>query len=136
MISKYIFKIAFTAITITFLQGISVANADELSNKINSLLIERFQPSDTGAVFLVAKDGVPIYRKAFGKANLELDVDMKPDNVFQLGSMTKQFTALSILILHEKEKLDVNDKVAKYLPHYPNGENITLHHLLTHTSGM
>lgn len=136
MSSKYIFKIAFIVITITFLQGISVASADELSNKINSLLVERFQPSDTGAVFLVAKDGVPIYRKAFGKANLELDVDMKPENVFQLGSMTKQFTALSILILHEKEKLDVNDKVAKYLPNYPNGENITLHHLLTHTSGI
>ena len=83
MSSKYIFKIAFIVITITFLQGISVASADELSNKINSLLVERFQPSDTGAVFLVAKDGVPIYRKAFGKANLELDVDMKPEtNVY------------------------------------------------------
>jgi len=136
MISKYILKIVFITITIIFLQGTSVANTNELTKEIDDLLTEKFTLNDTGAVFLVAKNGVPIYRKAFGKANLELDVDMKPDNVFQIGSMTKQFTALSILILHEQEKLDVNDKVAKYLPNYPNGENITLHHLLTHTSGI
>jgi CubicO group peptidase (beta-lactamase class C family) len=136
MNSKYIFKIALITIAVILLQGTSVANTIELVNKIDSLLIEKFQPNDTGAVFLVAKDGVPLYKKAFGKANLELDTNMKSDSVFQIGSMTKQFTALSILILHEQEKLDVNDKVAKYLPYYPNGENITLHHLLTHTSGI
>lgn len=136
MISNKIFKVAFVAITIIFLQGTAVANTNEMINKIDNLLIEKFQPNDTGAVFLVAKDGVPIYRKAFGKANIELDVEMKTNNVFQIGSMTKQFTAVSILILHEQEKLDVNDKVAKFLPNYPNGENITLHHLLTHTSGI
>jgi len=129
-------KIAIIATTMICLQGTTVANANELTKKIDNLLLEKFQPNDPGAVFLVAKGGVPIYRKAFGKANIELDVDMKATNVFQIGSMTKQFTALSILILHEQQKLDVNDNVAKYLPNYPNGENITLHHLLTHTSGI
>lgn len=136
MISKYILKIAIIATTIICLQGTTVANTNELTKKIDQLLLEKFQPNAPGAVFLVAKGGVPIYRKAFGKANIELDVDMKATNVFQIGSMTKQFTALSILILHEQQKLDVNDNLAKYLPNYPNGENITLHHLLTHTSGI
>ncbi|OKY25029.1 serine hydrolase [Thalassotalea sp. PP2-459] len=136
MISKYIVRMTLIATTIICLQGTAIANKYEFTKKIDHLLLEKFQPNDTGAVFLVAKDGVPIYRKAFGKANIELDVDMKATNVFQIGSMTKQFTALSILILHEQKKLDVNDNVAKYLPNYPNGENITLHHLLTHTSGI
>lgn len=136
MISNKIFKLALVAMTLIFLQGSAVANTEEVVTKIDKLLNEKFQSNDAGAVFLVAKGGKPIYRKAFGKANLELNVDMKPENVFQIGSMTKQFTALSILMLHEQEKLNVNDNIAKYLPHYPNGENITLHHLLTHTSGI
>jgi CubicO group peptidase (beta-lactamase class C family) len=61
---------------------------------------------------------------------------MKPGNVFQIGSMTKQFTAISILMLHEQGKINVNDEIVKYLPDYPNGKNITVHHLLTHTSGI
>jgi len=137
MITKYLVKIVSITMTTILLQGTSVANdAKELTTKIDKLLVEKFQANNTGAVFLVSKDGVPIYRKAFGKSNLELEVDMKPSNVFQIGSMTKQFTSVSILMLHEQGKLNVNDKITKYLPDYPNGKNITLHHLLTHTSGI
>jgi CubicO group peptidase (beta-lactamase class C family) len=137
MISKYLAKIAFITITIVLLQGSCVAaNNKKLITEIDNLLIEKFKPNNTGAVFLVSKEGVPIYRKAFGKSNLELAVDMKPNNVFQIGSMTKQFTAISILMLHEQGKLDVNNNIIMYLPDYPNGNNITVHHLLTHTSGI
>lgn len=137
MITKYLVNIAVITMTIILLQGASVAaDAKELKTKIDNLLTENFQPNNTGAVFLVSKDGVPIYRKAFGKSNLELEVDMKTDNVFQIGSMTKQFTAVSILMLHERGELDVTDKVVKYIPDFPNGEKITLHHFLTHTSGI
>ncbi|MFT5295922.1 MAG: CubicO group peptidase (beta-lactamase class C family) [Colwellia sp.] len=137
MISKYLVKIAFITITIVLLQGSCVAaDNKKLITEIDNLLIEKFKPNNTGAVFLVSKGGVPIYRKAFGKSNLELEVDMKPSNVFQIGSLTKQFTAVSILMLHEQGKLDVNENIIKYLPDYPNGESITVHHLLTHTSGI
>lgn len=137
MITKYLVKIAFITMITVLLQGSCVASDNkELITKIDNLLIDKFKPNNTGAVFLVSQGGVPIYRKAFGKSNLELEVDMKPENVFQIGSMTKQFTAVSILMLHEQKKLDVNDKIIKYLPDYPNGENITIHHLLTHTSGI
>lgn len=108
-----------------------------IKNQIDSIVTTVFKDKrDPGGVFLVAKDGIPLYRKAFGKANIELDVDMKPDNVFQIGSMTKQFTAIGILILQEQGKLDVNDPISKFIPDYPNGHRITIQHLLTHTSGI
>ncbi len=59
---------------------------------------EKFGP---GGAFMIAKNGKPIYQKAFGKANLELDVDLTPESVFQIGSMTKQFTAVAVLMLEE-----------------------------------
>lgn len=133
---KFSTNIILIALLTVLLQQMAMAETNGLTAKINHLLAEKFQANNTGAVFLVAKDGVPIYRKAFGQANLELGVNMKPENVFQIGSMTKQFTAVSILMLQEQGKLDVNDKLAKFIPDYPNGENITLHHLLTHTSGI
>lgn len=85
---------------------------------------------------MVVHKGNNLYRKAFGKANLELNVNMIPENVFQIGSMTKQFTAVAILMLEQQGKLRVTDPVSKYIADYPNGDNITIHHLLTHTSGI
>lgn len=108
-----------------------------LETKIDSVITTVFKDKEgPGGVFIVAKDGKPIYRKAYGKANLELDVAMKPENVFQIGSMTKQFTAFGILILQEQGKLQVHDAISKYITEYPNGNSITIHQLLTHTSGI
>jgi CubicO group peptidase (beta-lactamase class C family) len=126
--------LAFTIVIIyTFVQ----AHAQNLESKIDSLLLNVFKDRNgPGAVFMIAKNGNPIYHKAFGKANLELDVDLVPENVFQLGSMTKQFTAVAILLLEEQGKLDLKGTVSNYIPDYPAGEKITIHHLLTHTSGI
>ncbi|SFT52063.1 CubicO group peptidase, beta-lactamase class C family [Algoriphagus locisalis] len=108
-----------------------------LESRIDSLLQATFTPKGPGAVFLVAKDGKVIYQKAFGMANLELEVPMTPNNVFEIGSMTKQFTAVAILMLVEQSKLQLDDEITKFIPDYPTqGKNITLHHLLTHTSGI
>tara|TARA_R110002020_G_scaffold358857_2_gene571508 strand:+ start:18564 stop:19679 length:1116 start_codon:yes stop_codon:yes gene_type:complete len=113
------------------------AFSQSLEVKIDSLLETTFTPDGPGAVFLVAKAGEPIYRKAFGKANLELNVSMTPENVFEIGSMTKQFTAISILMLLEQGKLQLDDEITKFIPDYPTqGKRITVHHLLTHTSGI
>lgn len=89
-----------------------------------------------GLVVLIAKKGKTIYKEAFGKANLELNVPMSTNHVFQIGSMTKQFTAISILLLEEQGKLKLNDLVENYIPNYPNGNKITIHHLLSHTAGL
>ncbi|MEJ5994664.1 serine hydrolase domain-containing protein [Pedobacter sp. Du54] len=113
------------------------AYAQNLEAKTDSLLLNVFKDKNgPGGVFMIAKGGKPIYQKAFGKANLELGVNLNPNSVFQLGSMTKQFTAVAILKLEEEGKLSLKDPIIKYIPDFPSGEKITLHHLLTHTSGI
>lgn len=109
----------------------------QLIQKIDSIIQTGFKdPNAPGGAFLVSRKGNIIYERAFGKANLELNVGMTTDNVFQIGSMTKQFTAVSILILEAQGKLKVGDPVSKYIPDYPLGNSITIHQLLTHTSGI
>lgn len=116
---------------------LSPVKAQTFEQKVDSLLLNVFKDRNgPGGVFLIAKGGKLIYQKAFGKANIELDADLTVGNVFQLGSMTKQFTAIAILMLEEQGKLNVMDPISKYLPDYPSGDKITIHHLLTHTSGI
>jgi len=86
---------------------------------------------------LVARDGNVVFDKAYGMANVELDVPNTPDTKFRLGSITKQFTAASILLLEERGKLKIDDRVKTYLPDAPmSWDRITIYNLLTHTSGI
>ncbi|WP_338839303.1 serine hydrolase domain-containing protein [Flavobacterium ginsenosidimutans] len=111
--------------------------AQSIEKAVDSLISRDFNDKNApGGVFMIAHHGKPVYQKAFGKANLELGSDMSVDNVFELGSMTKQFTAVAILMLEQQDKLKVGDRISKYIPDYPNGDKITIHHLLTHTSGI
>ena len=90
-----------------------------------------------GASVAVARRGQTIAAKSYGLADLELEAPMPADASFEIGSVTKQFTAASILLLAERGKLSVDDDVTKYLTDYPtHGERITIRHLLTHTSGI
>ncbi len=79
-----------------------------------------------------------IYKKGFGLANMEWDIPNKIDSKFQIGSITKPFTAMLIIQLVAEGKLDLNEPISTYLPNYPkeNGTQITIHHLLTHSSGL
>lgn len=111
--------------------------AQSIEKKIDQLILSVIEDEmGPGGVFMVTRKDKPIYQKAFGNANIELGVPLATDYVFQLGSMTKQFTAIAILILEEQGKLNTKDTIAKYIPDYPNGNHITIHHLLTHTSGI
>ncbi|WP_303315222.1 serine hydrolase [Flavivirga abyssicola] len=87
---------------------------------------------------LVSDHGKVIYKKGFGMANMEWDIPNQPNTKHRLGSITKQFTAMLILQLAADGKLDLQEPITKYLPDYPkeNGDKITTHHLLTHTSGI
>lgn len=116
---------------------ITIGQAQNLESKIDSLLENKYKANEPGATVLIAKKGNIIYRKAFGNSNLELGISMIPKNVFQIGSMTKQFTAVSILILMEQGKLSLDDEITKFIPDYPtHNKKIMIHHLLTHTSGI
>jgi len=110
---------------------------ESLAAKIDALLAPVYKIGEPGAALLVVKDGQVLVRKAYGTADLELGVGLEPDMVFRIGSMTKQFTAVAILMLMEQEKLGLNDPITKFLPDYPTqGRTITVEHLLTHTSGI
>jgi CubicO group peptidase (beta-lactamase class C family) len=90
----------------------------------------------SGAV-LVARDGHFLLSKGYGMANLEQDVAITSQTKFRLGSVSKQFNAMAILILQERGKLSVLDSVCKYVPDCPAAwRPVSIHHLLTHTSGI
>jgi len=94
---------------------------------------------DFSGVALLAKDGEPLYQEAFGFANQELAFTNSFDTRFNLGSASKMFTAVAVAQLVEQGKLAFDDPVVKHIPDYPNAyaaKRITLHHLLTHTSGL
>jgi CubicO group peptidase (beta-lactamase class C family) len=85
---------------------------------------------------LVVKGEEVLLSKSYGKANLEHDIDNTPDTKFRIGSISKQFTAAAILKLQEQGLLNVHAPLSTYLPEYPRGNDITLHHLLTHSAGI
>ena len=89
-----------------------------------------------GAV-LVARDGKPVLSRGFGPAVVEWGIEATPDTKFRLGSITKQFTAMAVLILEEQGKLATGDPIRKLIPEAPEAwAGVTIHHLLTHTSGI
>jgi len=134
---KTILKIRIWLLVFTvFLVG-NLTFAQNLDNKFDKLLSENYSGNNPGITALVSKNGKVIYRKAFGMANLELQVPMKPENIIEIGSITKQFTAVAVLMLAEQGKLSINDEITKFIAEYPtNGKTITIHHLLNHTSGI
>lgn len=111
--------------------------APSLNSKLDKLLYEAFKANGPGATVLVARNGTVLYRKAVGLADLERNVPMKPEMVFRIGSITKQFTAVAILQLMEQGKLGLQDELTKYISDYPvKGRKITIEQLLNHSSGI
>ena len=113
-------------------QSSNQAIADEMTAYLQACLANRYF---MGSV-LVARAGEVLLSAGYGMANLEHDVPHTPQTKFRIGSITKQFTAAAILQLQEQGLLEVHDSISTYLPDYPNGEQITVHHLLNHTSGI
>lgn len=89
-----------------------------------------------GVAILIAKGDTVVYKKGFGYSDIKDKKPVTPETIFRIGSVTKQFTAAAILKLQEENLLNVNDKLSKYLPDFPRADEVTIHHLLTHTSGI
>jgi CubicO group peptidase (beta-lactamase class C family) len=118
-------------------QATAPVSDKDLALQIDKLLSSVYKPDGPGASILVKKQGKVVLRKGYGLANLELNVPVEPDMIFRLGSVTKQFTAVAILMLAEEGKLSLQDEITKLLPDYPTqGKKITVENLLTHTSGV
>ncbi|HEY1874119.1 MAG TPA: serine hydrolase domain-containing protein [Steroidobacteraceae bacterium] len=100
-------------------------------------LMQDYAAAVPGASVLVLRDGVPVFRRAYGLADLEQHVAATPATNYRLASMTKQFTAAAVLALTEDGRLSLDDPARKWLPSLPPAtDGITIRHLLTHTSGL
>lgn len=113
-------------------------SAQEKAKQIEQLLNKYNEYGQFNGSALVAENGKIIFKKGFGSANMEWNIPNQSDTKFRLGSISKQFTALLIVKLAEEGKLKLDVPITTYLPDYPkeNGAKITVHHLLTHTSGI
>ena len=109
---------------------------DTLEARVDRYVKPYVDSRNFSGVVLVARDGRPIVRLAYGFANVELAVPNRPETKFHIASVSKTFTAAAVLLLQQQGRLDVRDPVSRHLPGYPNGDRLTLHHLLTHTSGI
>ncbi len=109
----------------------------KISKEIEQYFSSRYKDNQPGLAVLVSKNNKILYKKGFGMANLEWQIPVETNTVFQIGSVTKLFTALAILQLAEKERLSLTDSIQKYIPTFPNkGYSITIEQLLTHSSGI
>jgi CubicO group peptidase (beta-lactamase class C family) len=110
---------------------------DKASSAVDEVFADFTKAGSPGCAVAVYRNGRIIYAKGHGLANVEEDVALTPESIFDIGSTSKQFTAASILLLEKQGKLSVNDDVRKYIPELPDyGPKITILHLLNHTSGL
>ncbi len=112
--------------------------AADVRDQIDALLARYQELGLFNGSALVADAGQVELKKGYGLANMEWNVPNAPDTKFRLGSITKQFTATLVMQLVEQGKIDLDAPVTRYLPNYPRqtGDRVTIHHLLTHTSGI
>ena len=116
----------------------TVCFAQDKSAKIDEIVMRYVQSGDIHGTVLVAEKNIVLYSKAFGQANMEWDIANSLDTKYRIYSMSKQFTALLIMQLVEAGKIDVKKPISEYLPFFRKdvGEQVTVHHLLTHTHGI
>ena len=122
----------------SLLLQVPAAQAQNISKQLDALATQYAKAGQLNGTVLVAEHGKVVFAKGYGLANREWNQPNAPDTKFRLGSLTKQFTALLVMQLVEKGQLRLDAPISTYLPDYPKatGDKITLHHLLTHTSGI
>lgn len=123
-------------ITITLLLIFQFTFGQDRVKRIDSLLNAMYAQQKINGNFLVAEKGTVIYKKSFGLANEETKEPLNENSIFELASVSKQFTAMAIAILQEKGKLSLNDKMSKFIPELAFYNNITIKNLVHHTSGL
>jgi len=125
-------------IAVILLVSANVVVAQDHAAKVQELLALAHKYRQFNGSALVAENGKVIYKGAFGAANMEWNIPNTPDTKFRLGSITKQFTATVTLQLVEQGKIKLDAKLSDYFPEYrkDTGGKVTIHHLLTHTSGI
>jgi len=119
-----------------FFVGTLITQAQTATPKLDELLTAYNRQYKFNGTALVAYQGKILLNKGYGFRDAQNTIPANDKTIYQIGSVTKQFTSAVILRLQEQKKLNVQDKLSKYFPDYPNGDKITIEHLLTHTSGI
>jgi CubicO group peptidase (beta-lactamase class C family) len=126
-----------TVIAWSFALHADPVNTPRLIEKVDAIFLKWNKPDVPGCALGIEHQGAPPLFRAYGSADLEHGVPIDPTTVFEAGSVSKQFTAASALILVEQGKLAFDDDVRKYIPELPDyGVTITIAQLLGHTSGL
>lgn len=113
------------------------AAATPVAAAIDRYLTERYPADKPGVAVIVVKQGKVVFRKGYGMADLEMGLPLRPDMVFRLASVSKQFTAAAILLLEQEGKLKVGDDIRRFFPDYPNpAQAITIEQVLQHVAGI
>jgi len=115
----------------------ALAPVTSLTQSLDSLLRASFPEDQPGAAVIVTRDGETLLRGGYGMADLELGVPIRPEHVFRIGSVTKQFTGAAILMLEQEGRLSLSDPLTRFFPDFPTGgRQVTVEQLLGHTSGI
>jgi len=126
----------FTGMLIIFIAA-GLTRGEEKTREVDKLFAPWDKTTSPGAALAIIKDGEIIYKRGYGMAKLEDDLVMTPSKIFDIGSVSKQFTAACVALLALEGKLSLEDDVRQYIPELPvYGRPITLRHLLHHTSGL
>jgi len=113
------------------------SGAGSQTAQVDQLFAPWSRTDSPGCAIGISRNGAILYEHAYGKANLELNVPNTPETVFAIASITKAFTAMSVLLAAQQGKLSLDDEVQKYIPDWRDrDDHITIRHLLTHTSGI
>ncbi|HNP94681.1 MAG TPA: serine hydrolase domain-containing protein [Cyclobacteriaceae bacterium] len=157
--SKHIIALLIVASTLAsaqnqgqVIEGMSTERLARIDTRIQQAIKDNWFP---GAVVLIIRNNKPVYFKSFGKSDLEASTDMKRDNIFRIASQTKAITSLAVMMMYEEGKFQLDDPVSKFIPEFRNPQvlsefnandttykttpaekEITIRHLLTHTSGI
>ena len=128
----------FLCVLVALFAVVSCLAQNGTTNKIDEYVqSEMTRQRIPGVSLAIVKNGEVVYAKGYGFANLEHNVAVKPETIFQSGSVGKQFTATAVMMLVEEGKINLEEKISKYLGPVPDGwSNITVRQLLTHTSGL
>ncbi len=116
--------------------SVTLAQQDDIQNKVDEYINAHIQMKRFSGSILIAKNGHVLVNKGYGYASYGFEIKNSPETKFRIASLTKGFTAVAILQLEEKGLLSVDDELQKYISDYPQGDEITIKHLLTHTSGI
>jgi len=129
------FLVVFLSLT-TFVRVPAASGQNDLASLVDRYVGPYVRTRNFCGSVLLARNGKVLVSKGFGMANYELDVPNSPQTKFHIASVSKTFTAAAIMMLAERGRLSPEDPVAKLIPDYPNGDRLTVHHLLVHTSGI